>query len=72
MRKTLYSMVIVMDLCLGKLSYCFHLASNHIIYMLEFLMLLNSDLSPYCNIFDIMDWYSWSLYRPISMTKITS
>ena len=30
-RKTLYSMMTVMDLYLKKLSYCFQLASNHII-----------------------------------------
>ena len=43
-RKTLYSMI-VMDLYLRKLSYCFQLASNDIhMYMLELLILFCSDV----------------------------
>ena len=34
--------------------------------MLELLILLSSDISPYCDTFDMMHQYTWSLYRPIS------
>ena len=61
-RKTFrYSMVIVKDLYLRKSFYCFQLASND-----NMLILLSSDALSYCDTFDMMQRYSWSLYRPIS------
>ena len=38
--------------------------------MLELLILLSSDISLYCNTFDMMHRYTWSLYRPISTIHI--
>ena len=63
-------MVILMDLHLRKLS-CFQLAIV-IIYTRELLILLSSDVSPYCDTFDMMHRYSWSLYYPISNTDIVN
>ena len=54
MKKTLYSMVMVMDLYLRKLPCCFQLASNYIIYTLELLILLSSDASLYRDTFDMI------------------
>ena len=34
--------------------------------MLELLILLSSDISPYRDTFDMIHRYTWSLYRPIS------
>ena len=36
-------------------------------YTLELLILLSSDISLYHDTFDMMHWYSWSLYHPICM-----
>ena len=34
------------------------------------LELLNSDVLPYCDTFDMMHRYSWSLYRPIFTKQV--
>ena len=38
--------------------------------MLELLILLISDISPYRDTFDMIHRYTWSLYRPISSGHI--
>ena len=40
-----------------------------VIYTLELLILLSSDILPYRDTFDTMHRYSWSLYHPHSETK---
>ena len=37
--------------------------------MLELLILLSSDISPYRDTFDMIHRYTWSLYRPISSER---
>ena len=39
--------------------------------MLELLILLSSDISPYRDTFDMIHRYTWSLYRPISTIRPT-
>ena len=54
-----------MDLYLRKLSYCFQLTRNHVLYTRAF-NTLSSDVMLYHDTFDMMHQYSWSLYPLIS------